>query len=77
MAEADHSRASRLLRSPHKQPGSPSVPACSGRVIKDHYFGVKIPPANLQPSYVRESQAFADELADSLGCTSQSVGGTA
>ena len=24
-------------------------------VIKDRYFGMKIPPANLQPSYVRES----------------------
>ena len=35
-------------------------------VVKDHYLGVKIPLANLQPSYVRESQAFAGELADSI-----------
>jgi hypothetical protein len=35
-------------------------------VVKDRYLGVKIPPANLQPSYVRESQAFAGELADSV-----------
>src|SRR5271163_2363928 len=36
-------------------------------VIKDHYLGMKIPPANLQPSYVGESGAFADELADIVG----------
>jgi hypothetical protein len=41
-------------------------------VIKDRYFGVKIPPANLQPSYVREAQVFAGELADSMGCVSES-----
>jgi hypothetical protein len=46
-------------------------------VIKDRYLGVKIPPANLQPSYVRESQEFAGELADSMGCASQSEGGVA
>ncbi len=46
-------------------------------VIKDRYLGVKIPPANLQPSYVGECQAFAGELADTLGCASQSEGGTA
>jgi hypothetical protein len=46
-------------------------------VIKDRYLGVKIPPANLQPSYVREAQAFAGELADSMGCASQSEGSTA
>jgi menaquinone-dependent protoporphyrinogen IX oxidase len=45
-------------------------------VIKDRYFGMKIPPANLQPSYVRESQAFAHELADSLGCAGQIEGGS-
>jgi hypothetical protein len=33
---------------------------------------VKIPPANLQPSYLRESRVFASELADSMGCASQS-----
>ena len=36
MAEADHSRASRLLRSSHKQPGSSSVPAHSGRSLATH-----------------------------------------
>jgi len=46
-------------------------------VIKDRYLGMKIPPANLQPSYVGESQAFAGKLADGLGCASQSDGSTA
>ena len=36
MAEADHSRASRLLRGSHKQPGSSSVPAQSGRSLATH-----------------------------------------
>ena len=45
-------------------------------VIKDRYLGVKIPKANLQPSYQRESQAFAHELADSLGCPGQIEGGS-
>jgi hypothetical protein len=40
-------------------------------VIKDRYLGVRIPPANLQPSYAGESQAFAGQLADSMGCVSQ------
>ncbi|MGB9392999.1 MAG: hypothetical protein WCB70_23835, partial [Xanthobacteraceae bacterium] len=35
--------------------------------IKARYLGMKIPPANLQPSYVGESQVFANELADGLG----------
>ena len=46
-------------------------------VIKDHYLGVKIPPANLQPSFVSEAQAFAGELADSMGWASQSESSTA
>ena len=46
-------------------------------VIKDRYFGVKIPKANLQPSYLGESRAFAQELADSLGCPAQIEGGSA
>jgi len=46
-------------------------------VIKDRYLGMKTPPANLKPSYVGESQAFAGELADSLGCARQSDGGAA
>jgi hypothetical protein len=40
-------------------------------VIKDRYLGVKIPKANLQPSYLGESQAFAHGLADSLGRAGQ------
>jgi hypothetical protein len=35
-------------------------------VVRDRNLGVKIPPANLQPSYVGEAQAFAGELADSI-----------
>ena len=27
-------------------------------VIKDRYLGLKILPANLQPSYVKEAQAY-------------------
>jgi hypothetical protein len=46
-------------------------------VIKDRYFGVKIPKANLQPSYLGESREFAHELADSLGCAGQIEGGSA
>jgi hypothetical protein len=45
-------------------------------VIKDRYLGVKIPPANLRPSFIRDSQAFAGELADSIGCVSQSESST-
>jgi hypothetical protein len=41
-------------------------------VIKDRYLGVKSPRQNLQPSYVMESQAFAGELADSMGYASES-----
>jgi hypothetical protein len=37
-------------------------------VIKERYLGLKIPPANLMPNYLGECRAFADELADSLGC---------
>src|SRR5208283_3237447 len=36
MAEADRSRASRLLCSSHKQPGASGVPACSGRSLATH-----------------------------------------
>jgi hypothetical protein len=46
-------------------------------VIKSRYLGVKIPPANLQPSFVREAQTFAGELADRMGCASQSESSTA
>jgi menaquinone-dependent protoporphyrinogen IX oxidase len=35
-------------------------------VTKDRYFGVKIPPATLEPSYVGQSQALANRLADNL-----------
>src|SRR5277367_1287898 len=40
-------------------------------VSKDSYLGVKHPPANLQPSYLNEARAFANDLADDLvsgGC---------
>jgi hypothetical protein len=37
-------------------------------VIQERDFGVKIPPANLQPDYHAQAQAFANELADGLGC---------
>src|SRR5271169_2923538 len=35
-------------------------------VSKDSYLGVKLPPANLQPSYLNEARAFANDLADGL-----------
>jgi hypothetical protein len=35
-------------------------------VTKDRYFGIKIPPATLEPSYVGQSQALANRLADNL-----------
>jgi menaquinone-dependent protoporphyrinogen IX oxidase len=35
-------------------------------VTKESYLGIKIPPATLQPSYVAQSQAFANRLADYL-----------
>jgi hypothetical protein len=37
-------------------------------VIKERYLGLRIPPANLQPSYVGQAQAFANTLAGRLGC---------
>jgi hypothetical protein len=37
-------------------------------VSKDRYLGMKLPPANLMPSYIEEARAFANELADRLGC---------
>jgi menaquinone-dependent protoporphyrinogen IX oxidase len=35
-------------------------------VTKERYLGIKIPPATLQCSYVGQSQAFANRLADCL-----------
>jgi hypothetical protein len=35
-------------------------------VTKDRYFGIKIPPATVEPSYVGQSQALANRLADNL-----------
>ncbi|MDM0071818.1 hypothetical protein [Variovorax sp. J31P207] len=35
-------------------------------VTKERYLGFRIPPATLQPSYVDQSRAFADRLADRL-----------
>jgi menaquinone-dependent protoporphyrinogen IX oxidase len=37
---------------------------------RERYLGVKIPPTNLQPEYVEQSQAFANKLADSLDSSS-------
>jgi menaquinone-dependent protoporphyrinogen IX oxidase len=46
-------------------------------VIKQRYLGVKIPPADLQPSYVGQAQTFANELADRLGRQSSELGSPA
>jgi menaquinone-dependent protoporphyrinogen IX oxidase len=35
-------------------------------VTRERYFGVRIPPATLQPSYVEQSRAFAGRLADQV-----------
>jgi hypothetical protein len=40
-------------------------------VAQGRYLGVKLPPPNLQPSYLAEAQAFGGGLADGLGCQSQ------
>jgi hypothetical protein len=34
---------------------------------RERYLGVRIPPTNLQPNYLGEARAFANELADRLG----------
>jgi len=34
---------------------------------RERYLGVKIPPSMLQPDYVEQAQAFANELSNSLG----------
>jgi hypothetical protein len=33
---------------------------------RQRYYGIKIPPATLQPGYVQQSREFADRLADRL-----------
>jgi hypothetical protein len=35
---------------------------------RESYLGVKIPPAGLKPDYVGQATAFANELANRLGC---------
>jgi hypothetical protein len=35
---------------------------------RKRYLGVRIPPASLKPEYVGQARAFANELADRLGC---------
>jgi hypothetical protein len=35
---------------------------------RERYLGVRIPPANLKPGYVAQAAAFANALADRLGC---------
>jgi len=37
-------------------------------VVNRRYFGMPIPPANLQPTYAAEAQVFANGLADGLAC---------
>jgi hypothetical protein len=34
----------------------------------ERYLGVRIPPAGLKPDYVGQARAFADKLAERLGC---------
>jgi hypothetical protein len=46
-------------------------------VIKQRYLGVRIPSATLQPSYVGQAQAFANELADRLGQQRSELGSPA
>ena len=33
---------------------------------RERYLGVKIPPSLLEPDYVEQAQAFANQLADGL-----------
>jgi menaquinone-dependent protoporphyrinogen IX oxidase len=35
---------------------------------RERYLGVRIPPATLKPDYVEQARAFADKLANRLGC---------
>jgi menaquinone-dependent protoporphyrinogen IX oxidase len=35
---------------------------------RERYLGVRIPPASLKPDYVGQARAFADDLANRLGC---------
>jgi menaquinone-dependent protoporphyrinogen IX oxidase len=35
---------------------------------RQRYLGVRIPPASLKPDYVGQARAFANELAERLGC---------
>jgi hypothetical protein len=35
---------------------------------RERYLGVKIPSAALKPDYVGQARAFANQLADRLGC---------
>lgn len=34
--------------------------------MRERYLGVKIPPTNLKPDFLRQAQSFASKLADSL-----------
>ena len=35
---------------------------------RERYLGVRIPPASLRPDYAEQARAFANQLADRLGC---------
>ena len=32
--------------------------------VGERYLGIKIPPSNLKPDFLKQAQAFANELAD-------------
>jgi hypothetical protein len=34
---------------------------------RERYLGVRIPPTNLKPDYLKQAQAFATGLADAVG----------
>lgn len=42
----------------------------TGKVV-GRYIGMKIPPPNLQPSYLVQAQAFANEMVDLVGARSK------
>ena len=43
--------------------------------MRERYLGVKIPPTNLKPDYLRQAQGFANKLADSLDARPATMGG--
>jgi menaquinone-dependent protoporphyrinogen IX oxidase len=45
--------------------------------MRERALGIKIPPTNLKPDFGEQAEAFANELADSLGSSRQPAEGTA